>query len=533
MTRPTLFRPHVGPHSTVHPPIAHRSIGIRRCVVSLCDGNSFLFFAVVTAFVLLLIGLAIGVSSYSSQLFGRSLSRYLQIHRLRTALSAAHQDVEVFLLRGDERLLPVLDEHAEATWDAFRRLDDLGISDRLSRFELSATYHGLVAYDRAVRRSVREYQAERGGYYFTAAYAERVAAYVDMYLERMLKIQLDLGRDGYRAARARQAALEWWAPVGIVAIGGALTLFALLFSRSVSRPLDRIVEEAHALAGGDFNRPPLVVPESEELREVALAFNRMSDGIRRLVADLKDKHELERRLHTEEVANVTMERLLRESQLLALQRQINPHFLFNTLNSISRTARIEGAGRSETLIRGLASVLRAILRNPQRSVSVREELRIVTDYLELQKVRFGSRLIAEVVLEPQAESAHIPPLIIQPVVENAVMYGIEPREEGGKVLVEAYTRRAKDEEVLYIQVSDDGEGIDPELVRHLMQDEPDTSGESTTGVGLLNVRSRLELFYGRSHRFDLQSRLGGGTVVTITVPLSRRSEIYGVHYSDR
>jgi sensor histidine kinase YesM len=225
-----------------------------------------------------------------------------------------------------------------------------------------------------------------------------------------------------------------------------------------------------------------------------------------------------------------MERLLRESQLVALQSQMNPHFLFNTLNSIARTAGIENASRSRDLIQGLSAVLRYILRNPRQSVSLNEEIRVVREYLSLQAVRFGSRLETEVVVDPDTESAHIPPLILQPLVENAVIYGIEPIENGGRVsIVTERERTTNDGERLTIRVSDNGAGMDSDTVAHLLQEEPDTGGHVADGIGVLNVRARLELFFGSNHLFAIHSAPGRGTNVTLSIPFGTNTETYGLY----
>ena len=493
--------------------------------------QQLLFFAVVTAFVLLLIGIAIGVSAQYSQVFGTSLNRYFHIHEVRTGLSAIHDDLRHYLRSGEGEFMESVESRIPALEERWSALVGMEMRDRASLFEINASYYGLVAYREAARRAIREYRQQDEGYYFTLEYADRVRGYIDLYLERLFQIQLNRGRREYRSALSRQESIRWWTSLGILLVGGALSLFALLFSRSVTHPLERLVRRAHALASGDFDQPALDIPESEELREVALAFNAMSAGIRTLVGDLKDKHELERRLHQQELSNVSMERLLREAQLVALQSQVNPHFLFNTLNSIARTARLEGARGSETLIRELATVLRYVLRNPRRSVALDEELRVVRDYLALQQVRFGDRLDVDIDADPTTEGAQIPPLILQPLVENAIHYGIEPRPEGGTVWVHA--REEGEHGRMTIEIGDNGVGMDATTVDHLLRDEPETGGESTKGIGVLNVRARLDLFFGAAQVFSLSSRINEGTVITIGIPLHREAETYGIHDSHR
>ncbi len=487
----------------------------------------------VTAFVLLLIGIAIGVSAQYSQVFGTNLSRYFHIHEIRTGLSAIHGDLRQYLRGGEDEFIESVESRIPVIEERWSALVGMEFRDRASLFELNASYYGLVAYREAAQRAIREYREENEGYYFTLEYADRVRGYIDLYLERLFQIQLDIGRREYRAALGRQDSIRWWTFGGIALVGGALSLFALLFSRSVTRPLERLVRRAHALASGDFDQPALDVPESEELREVASAFNAMSAGIRTLVNDLRDKREIERRLHQQELSNVSMERLLREAQLVALQSQVNPHFLFNTLNSIARTARIEGAEGSENLIRELSTVLRYVLRNPRRSVALREELRVVRDYLALQQVRFGDRLDVDIDADPSVEEAQIPPLTLQPLVENAIHYGIEPLPEGGTVWVHAREDGEGAHRRMTIEIGDNGVGMDAHTVDHLLRDEPETGGESTKGIGVLNVRARLDLFFGAAQVFSLSSRINEGTVITIGIPLHREAETYGIHDSHR
>ena len=141
-------------------------------------------------------------------------------------------------------------------------------------------------------------------------------------------MQLDRGQATLTAARRSQRRIQSAAVAGAVVVVFLLVGVSLLFTRSVSRPLERVVRQAHPLAGGDFDRPALPIPESAELREVALGFNRMTDSIRGLLQDLRDKHALERRLDRQELQTAHMERLVGEAQLVALQSQVNPHFLF-------------------------------------------------------------------------------------------------------------------------------------------------------------------------------------------------------------
>lgn len=493
--------------------------------------QQLLFFAVVTIFVVVLIGTSVGVTAQYSEVFGANLNRYFLIQELRSTLSSVHERVEVYLRHGDQMIVEQIKAGMRQTESDSGRLQQMEWTDVPSRHEVRATRLGVAAYRSSVSEAIDLMQANDELAFIALARADRIRGYVDMYLERLFQIQLSHGRRGYEAALAQQNAIRILGTSGILIVGTALAIFALLFSRSVTRPLDRLVREAHALASGDFDRPEMEVPESRDLKEVALAFNRMTSSIRDLVASLKDHHSLQKKLYQQELSNLSMERLLREAQLVALQSQVNPHFLFNTLNSVARTARIEQAQGSERLIRGLSSVLRYILRNPRRSVSLQEEMRIVEEYLALQAVRFGERLRYEVDLASTIEAAQIPPLLLQPLVENAVLYGIEPMEEGGCVTVTA--RPAESERMVLMSITDDGAGMDRATVDRLLSEETETTGDTTAGIGVLNVRARLRLFFGPDHRFQIVSESGRGTHIEMKLPYHQEAETYGLQRADR
>ncbi len=487
-------------------------------------------FGGVTFVVLVLTFLTLDYTARYSGVFGSNLNQYFYIHELRGGLSEIHANLDRYLRTGEAQALSEAEAAVPEIWERFVRISRMRPLDRDSLFEIRATYFGLRHYDVIARSAIAEYQSGVDSYYSTFDDANRIRGYIDVYLERLFEIQLEFGQIGYAEALQQQRRIRWSAIIGIGAVAGGLVLFALFFSRSVATPLERLATAAHALSDGRFDGPAVALPDGPELREVAVAFNSMSANIRRLVHDLTDKHDIERRLHQQELTNSRMERLLRESQLVALQSQMNPHFLFNALNSISRTARIEDAEGSRRLILGLAAVLRYILRNPRKSVPLGEEIKIVREYLALQAVRFGTRLTSDVAIDSDLEQAQIPPLTLQPLVENAVIYGIEPIESGGHVAVAVRSFDSPSQDrLLEISIRDDGAGMDSDTVERLLEDRPDTAGRSTEGLGVLNVRARLDLFFGDAHSFTIDSAPGRGTEVSLSIPLTRQTETYGLH----
>ncbi|HYO83452.1 MAG TPA: histidine kinase, partial [Bryobacteraceae bacterium] len=195
-----------------------------------------------------------------------------------------------------------------------------------------------------------------------------------------------------------------------------------------------------------------------------------------------------------------IERLASEAELRALQAQINPHFLFNSLNTLYGTIPRSADGARRTVL-NLAEIFRYFLHNDRSAIPLSEELKIVRAYLEVEQLRLGDRLRTEIDVDDAAESAQIPPLSVQPLVENAVKHGVARRTGAGYVIL----RIRRDGDSLRVEVRDSGGAILP-------------SNGSHSGVGLDNVRQRLRLTYGpRSHvRIGVD---GAETVVSFEVPI--------------
>ena len=208
------------------------------------------------------------------------------------------------------------------------------------------------------------------------------------------------------------------------------------------------------------------------------------------------------------------ERALREAQFISLQDQIQPHFLFNALNTIARTALLEGAKRTEALSLALGRLFRYALGAPESMVTLREELAIVEEYLAFQRLRFGERLRWTLDAAPELQNVRIPRFTIQPFVENAVRHGIEPREEGGSVEISARIRKGR----LLLDIRDTGVGMAAEKRGAPGRGSP---GRAEEGIGIANVRKRLELRYGPAARLTVRSERGQGTAVRIGIPAER------------
>lgn len=272
--------------------------------------------------------------------------------------------------------------------------------------------------------------------------------------------------------------------------------FALWFSNGITSPLNKLARAAKEVAKGDLVGKPVEIQSNDELRILGDAFNNMRSNIHGLVQEIKDQSELDH--------------LLKEMELKHLQNQINPHFLFNTLNTISKMAYLENANSTSGLIDSVAAILRHSLGEIDKNVTLKDEVNIVADYFRIQKTRFSERIQFITEIDDTCLGIELPRLTLQPLVENAFIHGIEEREEGGIISI----RIKQTPEHVIIEVSDDGDGIEQDKIEALLSlatVRDDHVGHST-GIGLTNVIRRLQLFYQTAHVVEIESEKGWTTV---------------------
>jgi two-component system LytT family sensor kinase len=244
------------------------------------------------------------------------------------------------------------------------------------------------------------------------------------------------------------------------------------------------------LAAPGESRPGLIIRDLDYLRAVsALAGNRL-DALRR-----------EREAAEREGRESLLLQQVTEAELRALRAQINPHFLFNSLNTIADLT-VRDPKRAETMTLRLAGVFRHVLAHSSRPLtSVRDEIEFLRTYLDIEEVRFGDRLQVEIQMAPAVAGDHLPSLILQPLVENALKHGLGPKPGPGHLWISA----AADDGSVRLQVEDDGMGMDAR--------EP-----KADGLGLANVAERLRTLYQDRASLILEAREGGGTRATLLIP---------------
>ncbi|WP_242867449.1 sensor histidine kinase, partial [Clostridium ljungdahlii] len=219
------------------------------------------------------------------------------------------------------------------------------------------------------------------------------------------------------------------------------------------------------------------------------------------------------KLLKESEEKIKLEQYAKKMQLKTIQAQINPHFLFNTLNTIASMALIENAPTTEELIYNLSDLLRYSLRNLEEFPKLKDEITNIKRYLFIQALRYSDRISYEINIDESLNEYRIPTMILQPLVENSLVHGLETKKEGGKITINSTSNSKKD---IIIEISDNGRGINSSIL-NLLNNSKDLS-DSGLGIGLQNTDNRLKHYFGRDYGLKIESTLDVGTKVYIRIP---------------
>ncbi len=282
----------------------------------------------------------------------------------------------------------------------------------------------------------------------------------------------------------------------LLVVCAAVVVLAIFVSAKISQPLRRLEKSVQSVGQGDFSTP-IHVSGAHEVVQLSKRFNFMLHRIRQLMDQI---------IHEQEAK--------RKSELDVLQSQINPHFLYNTLNSVVRLAE---KGKKEEIVATITSLskfFRISLSKGKNIIPLEEELEHVRHYLIIQQIRFKNKFHYAIECEEGVLSCVTLKLILQPIVENAIHHGIEKMSDEGFIRITA----ALQEEQLVIKIADNGLGMTKQLMDQLLTGSVRSRG---SGVGVKNVNERIRLYYGKSFGLSFESELEEGTTVTITMPAIR------------
>lgn len=275
-------------------------------------------------------------------------------------------------------------------------------------------------------------------------------------------------------------------------------LLSSLISRNITLPIQRLRDSMAKVQEGDFETADVEVVSGNEIGSLTTSFNVMTHRIQELMEQ-----------------NIYEQKEKRKSELKALQSQINPHFLYNTLDSIIWMA--EGKKNEEVVLMtaSLARLLRQSISNEDELVPIGQEVEYARSYLTIQKMRYKDKLEFQIDVAPEISNIMIIKLVLQPIIENAIYHGLKYKESIGLLIVHGY---AQDNHAV-LEIIDNGIGMDEETLEHIF--EKHKVNYHSNGVGVYNVQKRLQLYYGSDYGITYKSRVGEGTMATITIPMNQ------------
>ncbi len=286
-----------------------------------------------------------------------------------------------------------------------------------------------------------------------------------------------------------------------VLVAAILVVVALVLSnfiaRNITRPLQQLRDSMARVQEGDFGAAEVEVTSRNEVGSLTRSFNVMTSRIQELMKQ-----------------NIYEQQQKRKSELKALQSQINPHFLYNTLDSIIWMA--EGKKNEEVVVMtaSLARLLRQSISNEEEQVPIGQEVEYARSYLTIQKMRYKDKLEFQIQVDAQIMGVPIIKLVLQPLIENAIYHGLKYKEGKGLLIVRGY----REGENAVIQIKDNGAGMDEQTLSHIF--EKHKVNYRSNGVGVYNVQKRLQLYYGMDYGITYSSKQGEGTTASIVIPMN-------------
>lgn len=391
------------------------------------------------------------------------------------------------------------------------------LQDQVSRYTeeelmildiIHMTSNFLTTTELAVDAKRRSHNIAYTEYYNEAILVE---SYITQYIKELNARQLSRNAMQYTTMLARIQRINVYNIVLMVSLMLLSLLIVYKTAKRIVTPISILSDVANRMASGAYDIEDVHLEQNDELTILAKAFNKMKWSIQSHFDNLKEKAETEAKLKDQELKNLQMQSLVDQAHMYALQAQMNPHFLFNTINAAVQLAKMEHAEKTRMFLESMSRLFRYNVKERDSKVTLQDEVENIRDYLDLLTVRFGDMISYSFDIDAKALSLAMPPLILQPIVENAYVHGFSEKEDPGRIHIEVLQTGGGAE----VRITDNGKGIDADTQRHLLQKIGPHATENSTGVGLQNIIKRLELYYHQTEVVDIQSELGKFTTVVL------------------
>ena len=335
--------------------------------------------------------------------------------------------------------------------------------------------------------------------------------YLAQYADNLMMMTIEAGNESYKEKVPDLITV----PVTVMALTlllvWAMLLTAKMMHKAIVLPVMKLADTSKKIASNDFFVEDVEVENKDELGELVRAFNKMKFATGEYIEALEEKRKTLDLLHEEELEKLAIERELENMKFDLLKNQINPHFLFNTLNVIAGMANLEDAEVTEKMIRALSDLFRYNLKTKEAEVPLAQELKAVEDYMYLQQMRFGKRVLYEITCEVNKELTMVPVFTFQPIVENSIIHGLCKKEEGGQIRI----RIVEKENRIHITIGDTGVGMNAAELEN-MRSQIERNADYN-GIGLGNVFRRVKTMYEEGE-VEIYSKEQAGTVVKLVLP---------------
>ena len=395
------------------------------------------------------------------------------------------------------------------------KLNEDNINDPVKLLErnirkMSETYLDCTAETVAAKRgrNVEQYKRKYDD-------ATKLYRYIQSSIDELNNLMFQENSSTYAVLRAVMRYLEISNSVIMIIIVAVGMLLLIQATRNMFVPLSNMAETAQLVGQGNFHVKMHDTDAQDELGTVTRAFNTMVENLDLYMARTKASMEKEQQMMERELL---MENHLKEAQLKYLQSQINPHFLFNSLNAGAQLAMMEDAEQTGIFVEKMADFFRYNVKKGQEDATLGEELEAVDNYIYILNVRFAGDIHFSKDVDESLENVRMPSMILQPIVENAVNHGIRDIEWEGKI----HLTVTGDADYIRISVKDNGKGMTQEQIEGVLSGNREHRNEEgdSTGIGMNNVISRLELYYEESGLMEINSEgEGKGTETVIYIPV--------------
>ncbi len=347
--------------------------------------------------------------------------------------------------------------------------------------------------------------------------ASKLYNYISIYINSLNNEQFKDNSYTYQALSISLRSLELISSGVLISVFACSILFTIVLTRTITNPLKTLAVAANEVAKGNFDQELLEVQSEDEVGVVTRAFNKMIVSIRAYIIRVKSSMEKERAMKEKELM---MEAHLKDAQLKYLQAQINPHFLFNTLNAGAQLAMMEEANKTYDYVQNMADFFRYNMKNNEL-VTLEEEIELVDNYIYILNVRFSGEIHFKKNIDERFIHRKIPSMILQPIVENSVSYGISGIDWEGWITLSVF----EFEDSICISIRDNGIGIEQDKIEKILSGnlKSEDISDNSNGIGLDNVINRLKLFLESDDVIDIVSEgENKGTDVRIYLPVDEK-----------